>query len=741
MAGGQATSEAAQGREGGGGRRGRRRRRRLLLIACIVLVVLAAIGAALAPAIAGSLVPGIVADAAKSSIAGKVTVSRASLSWFGKQTVGPITVQDDRGEVVATVSVEASRGLFGLLKSGVGLGSFDLGKVTMSGEAMVVRSADGSTNISRLIKPAAPSTGGSSGGGGGKASSSKGPVPPGLAAELEVTSLNLRLIDEGSNEIREVDIRGMTASAKYAAGGITAMVNAPAFASTPGATPVPAGTLKGGVVVTNIVDASGNITPRAAGVEANLDASDLSTEVIGVLSGLGHQLTEGVGKTIRVSVRARGGMSEGDASVAVVSDGLNANLAIKSAGGVVSATAPGSIRLAGAAVKALMPAKSMAESGVAIEDFPGVNVTIDSLRVPVPAAGAALDWKAAGVTIGLSTTAVRGTFAGVDKVDHHFEVAPLNAEVDARDLAGGAKLSAKTTLAVDGAAAGVIGVDLSATGLVDASGLRRAVPPLTGQVVVSEISTAAAQKFVEKLGVDLPAGIGPRLDVTAKAKAGDQARTDVELKIKSSGLNGTATAEVAGMLVKSRGEFSLRSPRTLAGRALDGKGVDLSTGGFAKVVIRSLECDISKPADSAQGDLDVSFGGFTVAPTGAAGGPVEINQIIVTARASQGAAPQVILKGSGKHQGGDFLIEGDFKVPELATAGRSSVDLAAIRPVGVLRLNNMPMSLASLATGAPAGGGPPGKHADDAAKLIADVLGPTMTVVLSTAERQGSGRR
>ncbi len=81
--------------------RPRRRGRRILLIVLGSIALLILLALVLAPAIGGAIAPGIIQSAAKKSIAGEVTVKSVSLSWFGKQRLGTITVTGADGKTVA----------------------------------------------------------------------------------------------------------------------------------------------------------------------------------------------------------------------------------------------------------------------------------------------------------------------------------------------------------------------------------------------------------------------------------------------------------------------------------------------------------------------------------------------------------------------------------------------------------------------------------------------------------------
>jgi hypothetical protein len=697
------------------GLRGRKRRRRLALIGIAVVLGVLVLGVILVPAIASSMAPGIIRKAIEDSVKGRATVGRVSLAWFGKQTVGPITVVDEAGRQVAKLDLEASRGLFGLATAGLGAGPMKLGTVRVTGEATVVRFKDGTTNLERLLKDAGKSHSGPGNGGPKK-------LPRGLDGKISVESFDIHLIDEDGP--RQVDLPGLTATASYADGSGIVTLNAPAVFKENG-TSRPAGTLKVDASITGLADSSGTLTPSAAVVDATVEAAELSTQVAAILSGLGDRLVVGLGETMRVSATVKGGLSSGDATVLVVSRGLNADIGLKAADGAITTARPGSVQVSGGVVRALTT-DAEKSAGFTLETAPDMTVSLDSLRIP--GGVGAIDWKQTTALLTVRTTAISGVASLPEQKSRRIDVAPLEAVVDARDPAAGATIKAATSVQLDGAPAGTITVNLIAKEPFSGE-----LPALSGQAELKDLSTAAAQPFVETLGLDLPAGIGPKVDLTIAAAQVDGGRTELDVKVRSSGLNGAAAMSYDGasIVLRSPAEFSLRSPQALAAQALEQNGLRVSEGGFAKVSVRSLSAPISGGGlDKIAADATVSIGGLAVSPASAQDEPVAINQIIIGARLEPGAVPRLTLKASGSHGGGEFFAEGDIEAHGLITtsAGKAALTPAAVRPVGTVRMNNLPTSLATWGgKPATAPGSTPGF---DTVRMVRDAVGPSVTVVI-----------
>lgn len=702
------------------GRTRRRRIRRVALIAVVVIFCLLLAAVLLGPAIAGSLAPGIISDAAKGSIAGKVTVGRASLSWLGKQTIAPVTVQDSQGREVAKLSIEVSSGLLALARGGIGLGPMDLGKVTVSGDATLIREADGTTSIDRLLKPSAPATPTQ-----GSKNSAPAHLPAGLKGELDIASLNIRFKDEAAQ--RDFEVKGMSANASLGEGKLSLSLKAAATALEAGIAR-PAGSIDVSAQVTNFTDASGKLTPDAAQADVSVTASDLSTEIAGVLSGLGKRLVDGVGPTIKVSITAKGGLSGGSGSVDVTSTGIHSSLKLASDNNIIRLTAPGTVQLAGAAAAAFVPADLLADSGLAIDTYPDADVTIESLSFPIPAGGKPIDARSAAGTITVRTTPVRATYAALQGPPRRIGIGALDATITSTGLASGVVFKAGAGLTVDDAPAGAFAVDLTATGIVDGAGaLTTSIPALSGKAALLDVSTTVAQSFIDRLGLDLGAGIGPKVDVIATASsAGKSGQTDVAVQIKSEGLNSALSSVISGTTIATRGEVSLKSPRTLAGKSLDPSGLDVSRGGFAKLVVRESVVDVSKSLDAARLDADASFGGFTVLPAGHKAAPIELNQVILTTVLSPGRPATVRLKASGRHESKDWFAQGDLA----AELPRQGQPLHAVRPTGSVRFADLPTTLASLFL----------DESKGLDRLIADAAGPVISLTLSAAPTQGLNR-
>lgn len=982
-----------------------RRTRRIILISVGAVLAVVLVVLALAPTIAGSIAPGIAANAINSSINGKATVSGVSLSWFGGQTIGPVTVADAAGKQVASVNLKLSKGLFALARGGMGLSAMDLGEIQVSGSADLVRHPDGTLNIASLAKPA-PAAGPSTP--GAPSSQPAAPsLPAGLRARLVIDALQVRYTDEGAKAggVQSASLPELKGTASIDSGNAAADIKGEVFYQTFGQDkPVPGGSLSVDAKATGFADSSGRLTPDAAKIDATIQAKDVAVAVADALAGLDNRLVAGIGDKLQATLKASGTLADADATVAANTSAITVDLAFKSAGGVLVTPRPGVISVKTGGMMPLIPGLEDSlkkQDNVTLQRLPDITATLDKVRIPLPlngkpldlrggtfalaiqstetlgsvrvpqpdgsagqpqayrlapitasltsedlgkkilfiantaatlggqsagtlaadlaaiepldaagkprtgmpgrvqgnlnltgvataiaqpflassgvdvakdigptldlalkaaagdeegaapvAAGAptpthlALDLKAAnlvavarlqadaktvrtkprgievqmvnagllatrslakaGMTIDstmpvtitikdlvadldrlapskpgagadlraltgvvtIQTGTAAGKLAVAGQPARVYEIKPLLATLDAKDLGKGVTLKADTSATLEGAPAGTVAVNLAATGLLAADGsLAPGLPAVNGTVAITEISTAIAQPFVEGAGLDLPAGVGPKLAVnlTATSKGGAASAaggippTDLDVNIKSAGVNSTLALALDGRTVTKRGGegvLSIKSPGTLAGKAARASGVALGEGGYAKATVRDLALKFDEKwaplYAQSRADVEINVGGFSVGmlpkaepgkPAAPAVEPVALNQFIATAKLAPDATPALTLKGSGSHRNAAFFTQGDLQLVGLIgkdSAGNAVLTPANVRPLGTVDVNNLPTSIVG-AFVPPTAAGPDGGPGMDVAKLIRDAVGPTATMKFASIKPATGG--
>lgn len=713
---------------------------KILGMVAAILVVAIAVVVALIPTIASSIAPGFIESAAKESIAGGVKVDKASFSWGGPQTIGDITLLDPKGTAasnrVASVRVEISSGLFTLMTAGSGK---DLGTITVSGQASLTRFPDGTTNLDRAIEPRArsaakPASTGSGAGAGTPAEPAR--LPPGLRAKVLIDKLDLTYRDEAAQtgDVKVSDVKG-EAEIGPAQGGTSALLRLAAATS--------AGSSSGSININGrvdgLADAQGRLTPTAAKIDATVDIKNAPLAVADALAGMGGRLAKGVGPTLDASVVIKGNAKNADAVVRAAAAHFNADLTLNIAENLLSASKPGVIKIDGSAIRALAPQidESLAKSGaVSLTTVPDVSVSLDALRLRLPSGGAP-DLRGGA----LQLTLAAGETIGTIKLDPKaapspLRVAPLALRVDAPDLGGTVRVNARTDAKIGDQNAGVMTLDAVASGLLDDKGAAKGAPgSLDATLLLRGIATAIAQPFVQSAKLDLPKDVGPTLDVDVRAKSASADAVDLTFGVTSANVKAAGAMAYDGASLRSAKDgvrVSLAQVGQLAGRFVGDSGASVAPHGSATLSITDLELPLHEKSrqpiiDRSKASLRVDLDALSMTPAKGAGA-VDIAKVSLAAGLVPGKAPHVDLGSSMTYAGKPFAASGAFDVPGLLSNkadGTLDINPGGARPVGQLDLRDVPTAIAGLVPSKPSADGKPGL---DLAKLMSEVVGPTLNV-------------
>jgi hypothetical protein len=772
-----------------------------------VLVLLLAVLVLLAPTIASSMAPGIAAKQINAQIQGKADVAAASFSWTGGQVVGPVTISAPDGTPVAHVKISIDKGLTSLARAGLGWAKMDLGTVTISGDASVVRHTDGTTNLQQALAPrqvaaAAPSAPAKPPGPTPAGGETK--LPSGLTATVVLDKLAVRYHDESrpaGSPTAYVDLPEISGKASIvdATKASLDLKTAMRYGAAANAVTTPGGTLTVAASADQLTDASGKVLPDRIKVDADVTAADVSLKAADALAGLNDRLTAALGDLMQAKVHAAGTMNDGSVTVKATSPQSQVDVALRAANGVITSERAGTIELNTSGLSAVVPTMvdSVKNGELALETYPRVKVTLDNVRIPSAAlTGGAADLRGASARAVVETTEITGRVKVPEGVAgakegalQPFKVEPVRAEVNAADLAKGATIKAGTAMSLAGQSAGSVDVDLTVGDLLDAAGHRRAgLPRVQGKASVAGVSTAIAQPLVEQAGLDLPHGVGPKLDLTltastasagAPAAASGLPPTSIDLQVQSQGVNADAALILDGRSIRSTDKgasVALNRVVALAGNAARKSGVEVTGDGYARATIK----DLNVPIDSA-GKIDAAaiaatiestFGNMTIrplatsvaaatpaappapgtpaarppAPTPAPAAPaaappgdgVVIQQYFANVTFKPDTTPRIDIKGSGSHQGNAFFTQAGLDLPglrEVVVAAASGGDAAGkamqLRPLGQIELRNIPTSLATMTMSPPAPGGA------DLRNLIQAAVGPSVTVKLDATAKQG----
>lgn len=735
------------------------KRRRYTLISLATIFTLLIV---FAPTIAGAFLPGIIESTAKEAIKGSLKVQRVKLAWTGPQVIGPLKLTDSSGGAVANISIEAGASLFSLAAM-----NFDLGEIRIKGSATIERGTDGKLNIERAVEPVAPSR--------STPRSAKPPsIPESFAARIIARGLDIAFIDRSSvpgtsASLKDLDIKGSIRPGKPIdlRIGASAAIDAKRSGGSPSSVSAP-GSLSVNVSIENWCRPDGTLTPASTSGDVELIIKSVPCEFMDVLAAvLASGAIEpgaargGLGERFNISLAAKGSKAGGSALLSFTSPGADAEAKAVFDGKQLVTDGPVRVRASGDAIRSFVPQiqRSLgAQDNVAVASFPGLMLVIDKVRLPLSTDGKPLDLRGAAADIDLSIEPVSGTVrlesGGEPKP---FAISGVRTTIKTEDLVKGAFIKTDSSMTVDARPAGVIAVDMRASGLLDQRGApARGLPALEGNASIKGIATAIAQPFVQELKIDLPADIGPMLDINlTSAPTGAAISSDgfpptrLDLNIKSANITLAAALriETNGMF----GALRLDAPKgaLLARRFLAPDSGFTLQPDLPGAFVFSMP-DFSVPCtngpgtaqlDNASARMEVVLGDWAIRstdPSAAASGPLLIRELSLKPVIAPGQPPKISVTSSISHGARNFSISGGFDLHgliEFAANGDSSKKLlfepAKARPVGSLDIRAVPMSLLTLAAAKPQEQ-PAASRPLDPAKLITDAVGGTADIRITS---------
>lgn len=553
-------SAALLGKPGGQNRSGRGKRV-LMVLAGLALVLFVAV--AFLPRLASPLLNG--RTVVKSDRV-NATIASTSLGWFGGQRV-KLALTDGQSKPAGALDIAVDRGLLALLANW-----YDLGTITIAGDAELR-----DTGASGVQPPPA------SGRATVSVTTTRIPLPKGLRARIELNLSKLGVVDASGKsvaELREVkslaDVRigsplTLDFDARSGSSPISAKIRVENWTQPDGSISLDSGTL----------------AKNSPKIDAKVKVDDLSVALVDALvataTGKERRLRSILGETVSLNAEAAGEFSGGNASLNIRSAGAQAEARLALKDGIVSLTAPATVRVASAATRALLdsyadPAKS---GGFVVTESPEASLTIEELNLKLPAP--ALDLRGARLRAIASLSNTAGKIAlGEGQPASEVSIPELRATVSSDDLAGVVRLNADAASSISSAgkiaSGGKLNADLSTSGLLDANGAPIAGLPKTidGRISLRGASTEILQPIVagalanSGLSLDLPRDIGPTADVELVAKT-EGSVIDVDL-------NATAqSASATGALRMTETALATRE-----------KGLTIEAANAGSIVARSL---------------------------------------------------------------------------------------------------------------------------------------------------------
>lgn len=797
--------------------RPRRRLGRVLLVVVLSVLVLGAVLALLAPTIASGMLAPRVAAAINEQIKGQVRIGAINLGWTSPTAIRDVEVLDPAGKSVARLNVSTPTTLWRVVSERWWtLKNLDVGVVEVAGAVNVVRDAQGNTNLGQAFEPRQPASKPTPTTGSGPSGSTDGLQR--VKADIRISNFDIDYTDQAAQgPAGTMGLKALKGGAKvdYArASGGSVLTNIDLTAAPTGAA------ASGGEPLAIKLDAD---MSNLAGSGAAWPLPDIKTlkgtvrnvplTLVDALANMKGALVRDVGPRADVSVDAAVSRQNASAKFLLVSDGARANLDLRTENGVIvaaPATAPAAPGAAAAntislrstgfleSVPALRDALAKAAQTVTLDKAPGVEIVIENLRWPLPGAAgapgaglAATDLRSSGMVLRVRVSDIAGRVALTQPSAapastppapaRAFRVEPFELVINAPELSRGLTVTGGTRATIDNAPAGEISLLASATGLLDAQGRLRALSQTPGagfadnldaSLGVRGMSTALLQPLVATAGLalDLPADVGPTLDLNLAAKAGaaqpGQAQADpagglppldLTLNVGSRNLAVDATARYSADILSTTGNgvnVRVSSATGIINTLLAKPGTPptlaLSGPGALSLNIRELTAPISK-LSSAQAlaavkalvNLEVSQLGIALppAPGTPSAQPVQITRLTSTIRLDGVNPPTADLAGQMTHENQPFDLVGratldgvrNGQLPE--TQGGPIAQLIAFKPTANLELRAVPRSVLNLVAAASAYGTGPLAGTDmpsQISRAVRESIGQSITVKLTT---------
>ncbi len=616
----------------------------------------------LAPMIAGALAPGIVASKGSAAIAGRVEVDAIRLSWFGAQRIEGLRLYDTQDTRRSDLSITADKGLLALAFAGG-----DFGTVTVSGTIDASENEQGEPFTAHTVGPAKPSAAPPP----APTGTVTGPpaLPRNLRATLAFDNLSIRYARPGqAGPIEAITLENLGGTARVDTTGESVVdLDGHLTRRRAGeATFERAGKISIDAMATGLTDADGTLTPDAIGFDATINATDIETAIADLFTGGEPPVGRALGPTVTLNTTANGSAKAFTTTVTVNSAGVRAEapLAIDLAARTITGERPVTARLDTERLSFLVPDRDalLGEGApVRVTAFPAIDLTIDSLRAPIPEAGAPLRLDDAGAVltaqIGRLAARLDDPATGAERTVG-FE--PATIILTASDLAQPATLSTRVGTMIDGAASGTLAIDLTASGLLDDAGSFNTtdLPAIEGAINAESLALTAFQPIAQALGFDLVGTLGDTADLAINASpAADGTTIAIDGAAPRARIAGTLA--LAGGAITTTGDpLTLRLDRPDAALApfLADSGIAITDASGLTLTLAGLRVDLDRigagDLSTLSADLGASLDRLGASIPGA-GQPVAIRSLTASVRTG-GLASGVDLRAHN-----DFLLSNE----------------------------------------------------------------------------------
>jgi hypothetical protein len=513
----------------------------------------------------------------------------------------------------------------------------------------------------------------------------------------------------------------------------------------------PVGALMIDLSAAGLLDNKGHVRRGLpSSVNGTLALSEATTSLARpFIEGMGVDLAVDVGPTVdlKLSAQSRAGDAGQQTELAVIleSENIRAAAFASARDSIVTSRDKGfELR-----VKNVGPlvSRMFSEFGMTIESGGAVVVAAPTFVVDT-AKLAAGDMRGAGASLRVTAASASGRIAlRAGEPAQSWATAPMSVSIDATELSKGVRVTAGTNATLGGRSAGELDADVTFGGLTDGGGAFHgsAGATLDGSVTLKGAATAIAQPWANVAGLDLPADVGPTVDIGLKASAriavgGSSPSTDLDVSLTGENVTARAALTLDGAGVRGRDTegaagvaVDVRRVGAVIGRFVKGGGARVTPEGSLSIKASGFDVPLAlgKPRlDRARGRAELSLGGFAVdVPAGTASPSrpferIQVGRVGVIASLMPGGAPAIRLDSALTHEGRPFTAKGEVALPGLFTPeGGIGFDPNTFRPTGRVELTDAPSGLARLAPAIPS----------DLASMLQEAVGRAVTVSIESS--------
>lgn len=703
--------------------------KKALVITGAALLLLLVLTWILVPVIVRGMAPGVIEKQFAQQFQGTAKVGTVRIGWGSPIVVESIEILDDQGKPVGTASATIPMGIWGAIT-----GQRDLRTITLKLDLALTDTIDAtgkrSSNLARALAPRTTTP---------KDPNKPATLPTGYTIAFELQPSRITYTETAAapgGASRTSSITDLTATGEASTVG-PASLKASLKGNVAGAGSAP-GTISADISGSNLTDANGALQTDTATIDLKAAARRAPVALIDAMLALDGALLGALGETADADIVALGSLKKATTTITLASPNTTADLALAIDNGRLSASRPGTVRMASTEFLTRLPATrdALARAGIQLERAPNLDVTINALAASTDAGA---DLRGASMDVALHTGPATLTVPNKRDAAARSTIAlsELNARLQSPNLADGLVITAVSSAAYDGRSAGNINVQLSLKEILDANGRWRAGLPgsIGGTAEARGISADLLAPFLVALDMPLdPAtDIGPTLDASLTARDAGGGATDIDASVASANVRFDSAWRLTRDRLETRERgltASIGATTPLVQRILaKSPNPPMSIEGPGQLNVTSTRLFIplaeGRPSGAPpQGDLRLAYSRVTLTPARAVGSaapqPIAVEGLTADVTIAPGSPLQARLDGRMSHGGRPIGLNGNLAVSGLESAGTAAPigGFGARRLNGELRIVDLPAALLD-ALGAADG------------NLIAGIVGDKLNVALT----------